>query len=69
MEEGCSQFREEMEGHLLSADGRFRKLNEDLQQVMAAIGGKFRQNEGRSEEFESLLRKLIIQNQQNRKWK
>ena len=35
---------------------------------MAERGGKFRQNEGRSEEFEPLLQKLVIQNQQKRKW-
>ena len=31
---------------------------------MAERGGKFRQNEGRSGEFESLLQKSIARNQQ-----
>merc|ERR1712112_379060 len=62
--EGCSQFKEEIEGHLMSADGTFRRLNEDMRKAMIEIDKKFKQNEGRSEEFESRIQQLTIQNQQ-----
>ena len=62
--EGCSQLKEETEGHLMSADGTFRRLNEDMRKAMIEIDKKLKQNEGRSEEFESRIQHLTIQNQQ-----
>ena len=65
--EGCSQLKEEIEGHLMNADGTFRRLNEDMRKAMIEIDKKLKQNEGRSEEFESLIQHLTIQNRQKRK--
>ena len=65
--EGCSQLKEEIEGHLMNADGTFRRLNEDMRKAMIEIDKKFEQNEGKSREFESRIQHITIQNQQKRK--
>ena len=57
-------MKEEIEGHLMSADGTFRRLNEDMRKAMIEIDKKFEQNEGRSREFESRIQHLTNQNQQ-----
>ena len=39
-------IEKEIEGHLMSADGAFRRLNEDMREAMIEIDKKFEQNEG-----------------------
>ena len=64
IKEGCLQFQTEIEGHLISADGKFRKLYEDSRRAMGEIERAFKQHEERNVEFEPRIQHLTSQNQQ-----
>ena len=55
-----------MEGHLINADGGFRKINEDLQLMLVKIDDKFKESEGRSNEFAYILQEMADQNKQRK---